>query len=146
MTKTMRKMIMTLPVGFVMKRALWGLLLVLALVSFTYSEAKAKTIQVNDGKIEAIYYDSDVLVIKLTAQALNYGWTSSGANDLARDVIYLVERDGKACQNVKISKLARQIQLHCAAYSGPTGGRIFPGSGTIKKHANPVNVTWRELR
>lgn len=143
MTKTMRKMIMTLPVGFVMKRNLWGLLLVLALVSFASSEAQAQSrnLRVNDGKIESIYYDSDVLIIKLTNEALGYGWTGSGADDLARHALWLVERAGKSCRDVRLSKLARQIRLHCVAYSGPTGKLA-----KIRRHANPVNMTWRELR
>lgn len=129
------------PVAPRVKRAFFGLLFVLALASFQPSEAQAKNIRVNDGKIESIYYDSEVLVVKLTHEALGYGWTGSGAEDLARHVIWLVERDGKSCLNVNRNRLAREIRLHAIAYSGPTGR-----SARIRKHANPVNVTWRELR
>jgi hypothetical protein len=141
MAKIWSKLSTVVPFGQRIKRAFFGLLFVLALVSFQPSEAQAKNIRVNDGKIESIYYDSDVLVVKLTHEALGYGWTGSGAEDLARHVIWLVERDGKSCLNVKRSKLAREIRLHAAAYSGPAGKLA-----RIRKHANPVNVTWRELR
>jgi len=113
----------------------------LALTSLSISEADAKTIRVNNGKVESIYYDSDVLIITLTKEALNYGWTSWGAEELAKHVLWLVERDGRSCRNIRISKLAREIRVHCAAYSGPTGK--IP---KIRRHANPVNVTWRQLR
>lgn len=141
MAKTMSKLSAVMPVGPRMKRVFFGLLFVLALASFPPGAAQAKDIRVNDGKVEAIYYDDTVLVIKLTHEALGYGWTGSGAEDLARHVIWLVERDGKVCRNVNRSKLAREIRLHAAAYSGPTGKLA-----RIRKHANPVNVTWRELR
>jgi hypothetical protein len=141
MLKRMNKMKMEFPMDALVKRAFLCLVFVVALTSLPLGEAQAKTMYVNNGKIESIYYDSDVLVIKLTKDALGYGWTGWGADELARHVIYLVERDGKSCRNVRISKLAHEIKLHCIAYSGPTGKLA-----SIRKHANPVNVTWRELR
>lgn len=138
MAKTMSKMTMAIPIGSLMKRAFLCLVFVLALTSLSISEAQAKTIQVNNGKIQSIYYDSDVLVVKLTNEALNYGWTGWGAEELAKHILWLVDRDGRSCRNIRTSKLARQIRLHCAAYSVPSGSRI-------KRHANPINMTWREL-
>ena len=125
--------------GPLMRKVFLCLVFVLALTSVPIGEAQAKTLRVNNGKIQSIYYDSDVLVVTLTKEALNYGWTGWGADELAKHVIWLVERDGRSCQNIRISKLARQIRLHCAAYSVPSGRRI-------KEHANPINMTWRELR
>ena len=128
-----------------LKRTLFCVVFVLSLVSLASSEAQAKTFQVNDGKIEYITYDSNVLVIKLSSMALGYGWTGWGADELARHAIWLAERDGKSCRNVKISKLARQIQLHCIANTIPFGNIRIPKWGSVRSHANPVNVTWREI-
>jgi hypothetical protein len=94
------------------------------------------TITKNDGKIEYIKYDSQTLHVKLTIQALGYGWTNWGSTELANHVIRLLEKRESTCRDVKISKLARQIKLHCLAYN----------AHFLRSHANPVDMTWMELK
>jgi hypothetical protein len=119
----------------------------LLLITSASTQAPAKTINPSRSyDIEYIKYDSKTLHIKLTPLALSYGWLSSGATQLAKQVIWLVEKDGLSCFNVKVSKLARQIQLHCIANTLPLGNLRIPyiWSG-LKNHANPVDIEWRQL-
>lgn len=107
------------------------------LFAFGANQTKAQTIQPNDGTFEYIKVLSDGLAIKLTSLGLNYGWTKDGAADISRRVIWLAGKANNVCYNIKIEKLARQIQLHAIAFRAPIK--------SVKEHANPVNVTWREI-
>lgn len=110
---------------------------VFTLFAFGTSQANAQKIQPNDGSFEYIIVASDGLNIKLTQNAINFGWTKDGAMQLAKNVKWYAERVQKVCSAIKVEKLARQIQLHAMAVQS----RI----PWAQKRGNPVNVTWREI-
>ena len=106
-----------------------------ALFTFGASQTNAQTIQPNDGSFEYIKILQDGLAVKLTNEAINFGWMDWGAKDLAQRVKWWAERTNKACYAIKIDKLARAIRKHAAAYK----------LHIMRGRANPVNVSWREI-
>jgi hypothetical protein len=122
---------------FQINKSVFAVAVVLALFVFGTNDAKAQKIEPNDGSFEYIIIASDGLNIKLTQNAINYGWTKEGAMALAKNVKFYTERVKKVCSAIKVEKLAHQIQLHAIAWQS----RI----GWAQRRGNPINVTWREI-
>lgn len=116
-------------------KTLCSIVFILAFVSLASSDAQAQTIYPRDGKIEYIKFVPDGLEIKLTSSGIEYGSAFMNARKLAERVKSHTEKTYKVCSAISINKLAWKIQYHCVAYSL----RIK------RNHANPVNVTWREI-
>lgn len=108
----------------------------LAIFAFSANQTNAQTLTPNDGTFEYIKILPDGLAIKLTDNALNFAWTDWGAKEIAQRTKWLGERANRVCYNINIDKLARQIRYHALAYKG----RVMRG------RANPINVSWREIR
>lgn len=108
---------------------------VFAFFTLDANQTNAQTLTPNDGTFEYIKILPDGLAIKLTNEAINFGWTDWGAKDLARRVKWLAERANRVCYGINVDKLARQIRKHAAAYK----------LHVMRGRANPVNVSWREI-
>lgn len=78
----------------------------------------------------------DGLEIKLTDKGLLKA-ADFGSLELAQKVISASENRVSACLGVEVFKLADEIKKHAVYYKIPIS--------QIRKHANPVNVTWEEL-
>lgn len=79
----------------------------------------------------------DGLAIRLDRRALRNGLTVPGSRAIAQDIINAIEnRWGR--YNIDVDRLAWQIRSHSWGYLVP--------NETIRRHANPVNTTWPELR
>lgn len=81
----------------------------------------------------------DGLDIRLNDQARWNAATSwPGAMKIAQDVINEIERGCRGCYQIDPGKLAFQISYHSAFSYAP--------NERVQRRANPVNVTWPELR
>ena len=111
-------------------------LLASTLISLAPNEAQAVTVSFNDGKIEYVDYRPDAIHIKLTREGISYGSAYMQARDLARRVQERRPHAFRAWPAINIHKLALRIQAHAV---------WFQASPFLRNHANPVDVTWREI-
>jgi hypothetical protein len=100
------------------------------------SKASATTVYFNDGKIEYVDYQPGAIHIKLTRAGLDYGTIFNQAQDLAQRVQSRRPSAFRAWPAININKLAIRIQAHAGWYF------VSP---IMRSHANPVDVTWREI-
>ena len=119
-----------------MKKLMIAIAFVFAVFTFSANPTNAQTLTPNDGTFEYIKILPDGLAIKLTDNTMNFAWTDWGAKEVAQRVKWLGERANRVCYNINVDKLARQIRYHALAYKG----RVMRG------RANPVNVSWREIK
>jgi hypothetical protein len=117
------------------------------------------------GNIRLLRFPKDGLWIELTSKGIFFGSSPSGAHVIAEEVKSLHSKEFHISSLIDTGKLSWQILLHAAAYTGCTvmteaTGRTskFTLSGavmdyaakqacrSIKSHANPINVSWEEIR
>lgn len=105
-------------------------------VSLASGEAHAMKVNFNDGKIEYVDYQPDAIHIKLTRAGIDYSSSYMQARELARRVEARRPSAFRAWPSINIHKLALRIQAHAV---------WFATSPVLRNHANPVDVTWREI-
>lgn len=92
-----------------------------------------------------VRFKHDGVDIKLSPMGLYVGATAPGADLLSLDVCAIhTKRLGKLSPIIP-TLLSVQILAHATAY---VGCDLLPANGPcdkIKRHANPVNVSWAEL-
>lgn len=114
-----------------MKYLRCGLTLVFSLLLAAAAQAQQASVRV--------IVRPDGLDIRLNDQARWNAATSwPGAVRVAQDVINELERSCSGCYQIDRGRLAYQISYHAA-------GSYVPNEW-VQRHANPVNVTWPELR
>lgn len=116
------------------KRMIFLAMLVCAWLSLA-DYAQAQRINGRDGYIEYVKFTPDAVEIKLTTAGLNYGTAYYPARNIAYSVETMRPRAYRHWPPINLRKLAVQIQAHANAWV----------LKVKRKHANPVNVYWREI-
>ena len=109
------------------------LAITLTLVSLALTQAQTRS-----SRPTTVSVRPDGLAIKLNRQDLRSGRTYQGSRDVAQRTITAIQDSRRACYNIDRNKLGTQVRLHALANLVPLK--------SVQRHANPVNVTWPELR
>lgn len=116
------------------KRTIFFAMLVCAWLSLA-DYAQAQTVRGRDEYIAYVKFTPDAVEITLTTAGLNYGTSYYPARNLAYIVETMRPRAYRHWPRINLHKLAVQIQAHANAWV----------LNVKRKHANPVNVYWRDI-
>lgn len=90
-----------------------------------------------------IKFKHDGVDVKLTYAGIAVGTTVAGSLLLALDVKKNHEPRLRRKSPINVFAMAGQILLHAGAYVACP--LPFEPCRTVRRHANPVNVSWKEL-
>jgi len=127
-----------------MKITRLGVVIIITLISSASSYSQTQ----RSSRSSTVSVRHDGLEIQLNRQDLRRGLTTRGSQGIAQRTIDAIQNFRRASYNIDRNRLGRQIQMHAVANTAAPliPSALLPLRREVRRRANPVNVTWPEIR